>query len=70
MQQGSSKYTGIVERVGEAVATSRFDTEPQVWPLPEAEELPDPGRRGVRQREGLPANGPVGRGPQHGGRHG
>lgn len=70
MRQGSGKYTGIVERVGEAIATSRFDAKPQVWPLPQAEELPDPGCRGVRQREGLPANGPVGRSPQHRGRHG
>lgn len=63
-------FIGIVERVGEAVAASRFDAEPQIWPLPEAEELADSGRRGVRQSEGLPADGPVGRSPQHGGRHG
>lgn len=70
MRQGSGKYTGIVERVGEAIATSRFDAKPQVWPLPQAEELPDPGCRGVCQCEGLPANGPVGCSPQHRGRHG
>ena len=47
-----------------------LDAKPQVRPLPEAEELPDPGRRSIRQREGLPPDGPVGRSPQQGGRHG
>jgi hypothetical protein len=38
--------------------------------LHEVEKLLGPERRSVRQREGLPANGPIGRSPHHGGQHG
>jgi hypothetical protein len=69
-EQGRICSTGVVERVGEAVASSRLDAKAQVGPLPEAEELADPGRSSVRQRERLSADGPVSRCPQHRGRHG
>ena len=48
------RRTCVVQSVGKAVASSGLDAKLEKAPLPETEEVADPIRRRIRERESLP----------------